>query len=191
MTKGLDRLSPRDGEEKEWRAVIETPKGSHNKYGYSDELSGFELSKVLPQGMAFPFDFGFLPSTVGDDGDPLDVLLLMDQPTFPGCVVHARLIGVIEAEQTEKDGEAERNDRILAVPVNSRIYRKVRSIKDIDGKVLEEIEQFFVMYNRESGKKFELLGVRGPHRAEKLAGDGMKEFVKRAARKRSDGKRKK
>src|SRR5262249_48838831 len=82
-------------------AVIDTPKGSRNKYKFDEQHGQWRLSKVLPAGHSFPCDFGFLPSTRGEDGDPVDVLLLADEPTFPGCVVPARLIGVLEAEQTE------------------------------------------------------------------------------------------
>src|SRR5947209_2197127 len=111
----LDAYDPDSGE---LYVVIETPKGSRNKYAF-DEMKGlYKLKKVLPLGTLFPFDFGFVPSTLGDDGDPLDVLLLMDEPVFPGCLVAARLLGVIEAEQTE-DGETERNDRLIAVSAAS------------------------------------------------------------------------
>src|SRR5437016_13619777 len=74
------------------RVVIETPKGSRNKYKFEPKLCSFVLSKVLPDGMVFPFDFGFIPSTSAEDGDPLDVLLLMDDPAFPGCVIESELI---------------------------------------------------------------------------------------------------
>src|SRR5579864_1938581 len=93
--------------------VVETPKGSRNKYAYDPQEHVFELKKVLPAGMAFPYDFGFVPSTQGGDGDPLDVLVLMDEPAFPGCKLTTRVIGVIEGEQG--DGERERNDRVVAV----------------------------------------------------------------------------
>ena len=93
--------------------VIETPKGSPNKLTFEPRYGTFVLKGVLPAGAVFPFDFGFVPSTRADDGDPLDVLVLMDAPVYPGCIVPARLIGVIEAEQTEA-GETERNDRLLA-----------------------------------------------------------------------------
>src|SRR5262245_5772097 len=79
--------------------VVDTPKGSRNKYKLDEKLGQWRLSKILPQGMSFPYDFGFVPSTRGEDGDPIDVLLIMDEPTFPGCIVSARLIGVIQAEQ--------------------------------------------------------------------------------------------
>src|ERR1700710_551126 len=108
--KRIDELKPFDEKDEQWRVVIETPKGSHNKYRFDEQLGVFMLAGVLPEGMAFPYDFGFLPRTVGEDGDPLDVLLLMDAPAFCGCVVPSRLVGVIEAEQTEHDGELGRND---------------------------------------------------------------------------------
>jgi inorganic pyrophosphatase len=82
--------------------VVETPKGSRNKYAFHPDNRVFELKKVLPAGMALPYDFGFLPSTKGGDGDPLDVLVLMDEPAFPGCVLKCRVIGVIEGEQGNK-----------------------------------------------------------------------------------------
>src|SRR5689334_2298163 len=101
--------------------IIETPKGSRNKFKYDSTSRMFKLSKVLPEGMMFPYDFGFVPSTIGDDGDPLDILVLMDEPTFPGCLLECRLIGVIEAEQ-EENHEKERNDRLVAVAQQSLLY---------------------------------------------------------------------
>jgi inorganic pyrophosphatase len=178
-------VTPCDSDHEEWRVVIETPKSSHNKYKYDPELDCFELARVLPQGMVFPFDFGFLPSTVAADGDPLDVLLLMDQSAFPGCIVRARLVGVIEAEQTERNGTSERNDRLIAVPIQARDFEEVRSAKDMDKNVLKEIERFFINYNKEEGKKFKLLGLHGPHRAKLLAKEGMKQFDKQRRGRRS------
>src|SRR6476661_1023701 len=107
-------------------AVIETPMGSRNKFKYDEKLGFYALSGVLPQGMMFPHAFGFIPSTKAEDGDPEDVLVIMDEPTFTGCVVPSRLLGVIEAEQTE-DGKSERNDRLIAVAAHSRDYSDVQS----------------------------------------------------------------
>jgi inorganic pyrophosphatase len=81
--------------------IIETPKGCRNKYAYDDKRESFVLKSVLPKGTVFPFDFGSIPGTKGEDGDPLDVLVLMDEPAFTGCLMEARLIGVIEATQTD------------------------------------------------------------------------------------------
>ena len=97
---------PSFDKEKKVQVVIETPKGSRNKYAWDREQQIFALKKVLPEGMAFPHDFGFIPSTEGDDGDPIDVLVLMDQPVFTGCLVKARLIGVIEGKQAEKANQS-------------------------------------------------------------------------------------
>ncbi len=179
LSNGSELIEAYDPDEKEWRVIIETPKGSRNKYKYADDFCCFQLAKVLPEGMVFPFDFGFLPCTLGADGDPLDVLLLMDQPTFCGCLILSRLIGVIEAQQTEKDGTTERNDRLVAVPLESREFEKVRSLKDLDQHMLDEIERFFGSYNAQSGKKFKLIDYHGPHRSESLAQKGMKLFSKR------------
>jgi inorganic pyrophosphatase len=117
--------------DKNVQVIIETPKGSRNKYAWDTEQKVFALKKVLPEGMVFPHDFGFIPSTEGDDGDPIDVLVLMDQSAFTGCLVKARLIGVIEGEQTEK-GKTERNDRLLAVAQSSHTHSTIKSIKDLN-----------------------------------------------------------
>ncbi len=146
--------------------VIETPKGHRNKYKYDEKRGLFMHSGVLPAGAVFPFDFGFVPATEGGDGDPLDVLLLMDEPAFVGCLVPANLIGVIEAEQTE-DGKTERNDRLIAVAANSRSQREIRSLDQVNENLMREIEHFFVSYNQVKGKKFEPLGRFGPDRARK------------------------
>ena len=109
------------------RAIIETPKGCRNKFDYDPETNLFMLGGLLPEGMMFPFDFGFIPSTLGDDADPLDILVLMDAPAHPGCLIDVRLIGIITAEQTE-DGKTEANDRLMGVAVHipARGYRHDR-----------------------------------------------------------------
>src|SRR4030088_2218646 len=103
-----------DAKKRECKVIIETPKGRRNKFDYDTEFQMFALGGLLPEGLAFPFDFGFLPSTLGEDGDPLDVIVLMDEPAHVGCLVDVRLVGVIEAEQME-DGETTRNDRLVGV----------------------------------------------------------------------------
>jgi inorganic pyrophosphatase len=148
-------------------AVIETPAGSRNKFKYEPKLGFYALSGVLPEGMVFPHAFGFVPGTKAADGDPEDILILMDEPTFTGCLVRTRLIGVIEAEQTE-EGETDRNDRLIAVAADSRDYSDVRNLSNLNANLIQEIEQFFVNYNRERGKKFKVLGQRGPRQALKL-----------------------
>ena len=112
--KLLRKLKPFDRKSGNLNVVIDTPKGSRNKYAFDTERKIFQLKRVLPVGMAFPYDFGFIPSTKADDGDPVDVLVLMDEPAFPGCLLKCRVIGVIEGEQGKKK-QKERNDRIIAV----------------------------------------------------------------------------
>lgn len=153
--------------------IIDTPKGSRNKFGWDEKKELFELSGVLPAGAVFPYDFGFIPNTRGEDGDALDVLVLMDESAFTGCLVTARLLGVIEAKQTEK-GKTLRNDRLIAVAANARAHANLQAISDIDSQILGEIEHFFVSYNTAKGKKFRPLGRFGPARARALVRRGQK-----------------
>ena len=147
--------------------VVETPKGSRNKLAWNEKHELYEMKGVLPAGMAFPFDFGFLPGTKGEDGDPLDILLLMDEPTYPGTLVSARLIGAFEAEQTE-DGKTERNDRLVAVAEVSRNHKGIDNIDQLSPNLLHEIEHFFTSYNLAKGKQFRVLGRVGPEEARQL-----------------------
>ncbi len=158
-------LNPRtDGT---YQVIIETPKNSRNKYSYDPELGIFTLRKVLPEGMVFPYDFGFLPRTLAADGDPIDVLLLMDVPAFPGCLVQSRLIGVMEGEQL--DGKKKvRNDRLIAVAELSHAYKDWKKLKDLPGHFVEELEAFFVNYHGLEGKQYKLLGCKEAAVAEDL-----------------------
>src|ERR1043165_9687350 len=166
-------------DEEEVNVVIETPKGSRNKYNYDEKLQLVKLGGVLTSGAVFPFDFGFVPSTLGGDGDPLDVLVLMDEPAFTGCLVRARLVGVIEAEQTEREGETERNDRLIGVAAEARSHSDVRAIDELNGNLLDEIEHFFVSYNDIKGKEFKPLGRFGPARARAVIQKGEESYLKR------------
>jgi inorganic pyrophosphatase len=144
--------------------IIETPKGSRNKYAYDPAERIFALKKVLPAGMAFPYDFGFVPSTRGGDGDPLDVLVLMDEPAFPGCKLTCRIVGVIEGEQGDKKN-TERNDRVVAVENDNHSFAHVRRIADLGKRFERELEEFFVNYHRLSGKEYRILALKGPSAA--------------------------
>jgi inorganic pyrophosphatase len=158
--------------------IIETPKGSRNKYAYHERSGLLTLRKVLPCGMVFPFDFGAIPSTRGDDGDPLDVLVLMEEPVNPPCMVEAHLIGVIEAEQSAK-GKCERNDRLVAMASSDSKPAEIKSVKKLDPQILREIERFFVSYNELEGKKFEILRFAGPKTAVKRVKEGQKKYRKK------------
>ena len=187
----LDQLPTFDEESGDLHVIIETPQGSRNKFNYDEQLGLFKLGGVLPAGAVFPFDFGFVPATLGGDGDPLDVLVLMDEAAFTGCLVLTRLIGVIEAEQTE-EGETERNDRLIGVAADARNYKGVRSLGQLNDNLVAEIEHFFVSYNEMKGKVFAPLGRYGPQRARSVVEAGMQEFKKQhAPRGRAQGGSKK
>jgi inorganic pyrophosphatase len=158
------------------QVIVETPKGSRNKYAYDPEQGVFKLKKVLPEGMDFPHNFGFVPSTEGEDGDPVDVLILMDEPAFPGCLIECRLLGVIKGEQTE-DGETLRNDRLLAVCDKSHRYSDIHDVKDLNKNFVRELENFFVQFHQLDEIDFECIGIEGEKTARKL----LKRQLKKAA----------
>lgn len=164
MAHPLSQLPPLDAETGEINVIIDTPKGSRNKFAWDKERELFELNGVLPAGAVFPYDFGFIPGTQGEDGDALDVLVLMDEPAFCGCLVQTRLIGVIEAKQTEK-GKTVRNDRLLGVSAKSHTHGHLQTLTDVNRKIVDEIEHFFVSYNAARGKTFAPQGRHGPKRA--------------------------
>jgi inorganic pyrophosphatase len=133
-------ITPIDRETGALKIVIETPKGSRNKYKYQPDNDCLELTTALPEGMNFPYDFGFVPSTLGPDGDPLDVLVLMDAPVVPGCVIRARLLGVIKARQREKEEKKRgRNDRLIAVACHAQTHQEEKSLKDLRPHLTDEI----------------------------------------------------
>jgi inorganic pyrophosphatase len=148
-------------------AIIETPKGSQNKLAYDPTAGAFRLTKVLPVGMSFPYDFGFLPGTRGEDGDPLDVLVFMDAPVYPGCLVAVRLVGVIEAEQRD-DGKWARNDRLVGVAACSRHQGDIVKLADLGDTLIAEIEAFFVQYHQLQGHEWRATDRQGPSAARKL-----------------------
>lgn len=133
--------------------VIETPRGSTNKYTFNPAFDGFELTKVLPFGTQFPLDFGFVPHTMGEDGQPIDAMVLMEYAVYPGTIVKCRCIGVIEAKQTEK-GKPIRNDRLICVYEESPAYKELKDVKKMNARLLEDIIHFFIYYNEMEGKKF-------------------------------------
>lgn len=144
------------------RIVVETPKGSRSKYTYDPETESCELTGHLPTGMAFPLDFGFVPSTLAEDGDPIDILVVGDEPIGIGTIVRLRVLGIIEAEQTERDGRVVRNDRLIGRPVASITYDGATHINDLGQRFVEHLGRFFVQYNELRGKAFKVLGVKGP-----------------------------
>ena len=160
------------------RVVIETPKGSRNKYAFDQDEGIFRLKRVLPAGMEFPYDFGFVPSTKADDGDPVDVLVLMDEPAFAGCVLKCRIIGIIEGEQGNKS-DKKRNDRIVAVEKENHSFADIQHIDDLGKKFREELEEFFVNYHKLSGENYRVIGIKGPAAARKYIKKGQHQASKK------------
>ena len=169
-TKRLDRISQRD-KHGQLRAVLESPQGSRHKLKYVPEEGLFKISSTFPAGMSMPFDFGFFPRTLAPDGDPLDVLVLMDGPAHPGVTAAVHLLGVIEAEQSEDGGKPFRNDRLIAVALGSTERGDLRRLSDLDEVLLTQIEAFFETYDRLTRKTFKPLGRKGPRVAQKLLDD--------------------
>jgi len=149
--------------------IIETPKGCQNKYSYNKEYGIFQVKKTLPMGTTFPFDFGFVPNTLGQDGDPLDVLVIMDEHSYPGCLVETRILGVLEARQSE-EGKVKmiRNDRLIAVAKVSVLFKDITTVKELNKSMVAEIENFFIDYNKHEGRKFEPLNWKGRSTAVQL-----------------------
>jgi inorganic pyrophosphatase len=156
------------------RVVIETPKGSRNKFALNADDHVFELKKVLPAGMTFPYDFGFVPSTRAPDGDPLDVLVFMDEPAFPGCVLQCRIIGVIEGKQGDTKKDLVRNDRILAVERDAHSWSDLKTQSDLGKTFAQELEEFFVNYHRHAGQQYHFIGLKGPAHAWQLVKAAMR-----------------
>lgn len=133
--------------------LIEITAGSKNKYEYDKDLQAFALDRVLYSSVQYPYDYGFVPNTLADDGDPLDGMVLMEEPTFPGCVIQARPIGMLEMI----DG-GDRDEKILCVPDKDPRYAQVRSLKDLAPHRLDEIAEFFKTYKNLEKKVTEILG---------------------------------
>ncbi|KAF5035711.1 Inorganic pyrophosphatase [anaerobic digester metagenome] len=141
-------------------AVIEIPRGSRNKYEYDKEKEAFILDRVLYSPVHYPAEYGIIPKTLWDDGDPMDILVLMDQPTFPGCIIETRPVGVMKMIDT-----GENDDKILGVPVDDPRFKDVFDIEDLPEHLLDEIQHFFVEYKKLQGKKTEVLGWEGKEEA--------------------------
>jgi inorganic pyrophosphatase len=146
-------------------AVIDTPKGSRGKYKYAPDSGLFRLNRLLPVGVYFPCNFGFIPNTLADDGDALDVLVIMEEPVHIGAILNVRVIGILRAEQTETDGRTFRNDRLLAVLDTPQNPPEFSHYRDLPARRLDEIEHFFRAYNLMEGRAFKSLGTAGPQEA--------------------------
>jgi inorganic pyrophosphatase len=168
----LDQLEAIDSDSGLVNVVIDTPRNSRAKFKYDEKTGLFRLGKLLPLGARFPFDFGFVPSTHGEDGDALDVLVLLDEPVPVGCVLTVLLIGVLEAEQTDKEGKTIRNDRLIGVVQAPYNPPEHRSLDELSEQCLAELEHFFIAYNEMEGRRYRPIGRGGPEAARKLLKKG-------------------
>ncbi len=169
--------------------VIETPSGSGNKLKFDPDLGIYRLERVLPPGMSFPFEFGFIPQTLAADGDPLDALVLLDAPLYPGCVIEARLIGVLRAEQRDGGvGRWIRNDRLVAVAGGNKGHASARTIRDLDPFKLNAIEAFFVDYHALDGDGFRVVGRLGVRAADAAIKEANAAYLADAGRSPPEGR---
>jgi len=143
--------------------LIEIPAGSKNKYEFDKDLNAFALDRVLYSSVQYPYDYGFIPNTLADDGDPLDGMVIMDQPTFPGCIIPARPIGML----IMIDG-GDRDEKILCVPAKDPRYNDVKALTDIAPHRLEEIAEFFRSYKNLEKKVTEIRGWEGMEEVQAL-----------------------
>ena len=153
-----------DREKPQCRVVIETPRGSRIKFKFEPESGLFEISKFLPKGFVFPFEFGFVPQTVAEDGDPLDAIVLMDEPAHVGCLLTVRLIGVIELEQTE-DGKTTPDPRLVGIPLESSDYAAVMGWTDLNEALRQQTTEFLELYNKNASSTDRVVSVGGRQRA--------------------------
>ena len=147
----------------EVNAVIEVPMGSRNKYEYDKETDLIRLDRPLFSPMHYPGDYGFIPSTLADDGDPLDILILMREKTFPGCLIFARPVGML----VMKD-EKGHDEKIFAVPISDPSYATVHNLSDIRPHYLREVDHFFRIYKELEGKEVTSMGWKDRWEAEKM-----------------------
>jgi inorganic pyrophosphatase len=152
-----------------FHVVVESPRGSAVKLKYDPKLGAMSISRPLTLGVTFPFDWGFVPSTHGADGDPIDALVYWDVSSYPGVVIRCRALAVIKVDQRGGEGEGRvRNDRVVAVPAEARREKHLALADDLPARVREELNQFFMAATALEGKDPRVLGWGGPGEAVKL-----------------------
>ncbi len=161
-------------------AIIETPARQRHKYAFVPDFGAFKLMTTLAEGLAWPYDYGFIPQTLAEDGDPLDILFLADQATFPGCLVEARIIGIVHLKKNGNE-----NDRILAcakkvkgIAQTTDLYEKM---SDVPQENIRGLCRFLVEYSEEQGNDIVFKGVDG----RKKAMDAIKDTAERFKQKRA------
>ena len=154
------------------RMIVEIPKNSGNKYEYDRALGVFRLDRTLYSPMHYPGDYGFIPGTVADDGDPMDVLTLVDQPSFPGCLIEVRPVAVLNMVASQVGDQ-----KIIAVPTRNPRYDQIHTIDQIVPHIRREVEHFFSIYKELEGRVTEMQGWGDPRAARKVILDSRKKFL--------------
>jgi inorganic pyrophosphatase len=159
-----------------FHVVIEAPRGSVLKLKYEPKWDAMSVSRPLPLGVVFPYDWGFVPSTGGPDGDPLDAMVLWDVPAYPGVVVQCRAIGVLQVEQNRRNhdpSERIRNDRIIAIPLQARREQGIADLQGVPERVRRELEQFAVAATALEGKDVRIVGWGDTNAALRVVREGV------------------
>jgi|ERR1051326_4384193 len=165
-----------------FHVVVESPRGSASKFKYDAELGVMTLARPLPAGLEYPHDWGFVPSTRAADGDPLDVMIVWDVASYPGIIIPCRAVGVLKVEQTNaSSGARERNDRVVALPVDAPRWEAVRTVFDLSERVREELHQFFLAAVAFEGKELKVLGWAGPDEAMTLVHESLIDSQRRSS----------
>lgn len=154
---------------------IEIPKGSRNKYEYDEALGGIKLDRFLFSSVVYPADYGFFPDTVGEDGDALDALVLVNKPTFPGCRIEVRPVAVLRTRADQGQ-----DDKVVCVPYEDPHWSELQSIEDIPAQLRGEIEHFFSIYKQPEGREVELQGFEGAEVARRLIDEARERFSSRS-----------
>ena len=163
--------------------IVETPRGARAKIKLDHELGVMMLSKPLMLGLAFPYDFGFIPSTHAEDGDPLDAMVIHDAATYPGLLIACRVSGVVKVRQRQKQKRNwVRNDRIIAVPKEDPRGDAISDARDLSKQTREQLEKFFVASVALKEKELDFLGWGGPEEAERLIRKAEKRFQDKQTR---------
>jgi inorganic pyrophosphatase len=179
MPSSLTDLDPGPNSPKVVRMIVEIPKNSPHKYEYDKKMGVFRLDRSLYSPMHYPGDYGFIPGTLAEDGDPMDVLVWVEQPSFSGCLIDARPVGILRMVDQNKP-----DTKILAVPDRNPRYNEIHSIDQVFPHVRQEIEYFFEIYKELEEKKTEIKGWRGPQEAWQAIREGRKRFLKAKGRSR-------
>jgi inorganic pyrophosphatase len=178
-------LPPFD-EQRNVRVVVETPRGANIKIKFDEDLGCFSLSRILPLGVAYPYDFGFVPQTLAQDGDPLDVLVLIEAVTYPGVVMSCRLLGALQVEERGLRGRP--NHRLVAVPAKAARKDEVRNFSDLGRRMQQELERFFVMSSAFTSKDPVVRGWVGPDAATDMVHKAIARYKERQERDSSEGR---